>query len=570
MESLSLNPREPSALSFILQTCWKLFFPYLSNVEIGRLDSALSDRNLRKLYLDQVSDFYLTNPIYARAELDWIILRNIPLTICRLDFALDLEGILYINLIILLPTYFIIIILNPLHIDEDADLYPQIAESFPDLTEIHGKIIDSEGLSALGDIPNSKLTTIEFENSYLDDIAINDVCKGNPNLINLSLHNQSEVDGPTDTAVRAILRYCPNIQILSLKGWEHITDMSMRYISKLIHLKELNLASCTELTSTGIQHLLKVNHNIEVLLFSSEFAIDPSKCIDTALFTCIGTHCPNLTKLHLAVPTASDVTSASLSAIIRGCPLLEDLNIHGFKHANSLLPTLALFCPSLKHLSVAWLPIADGDLALLAQGCPHLQTLALIGSVGVTDIGLIGMAPYARNLQKLILTGSKVITDTGLCVLFTHCIHITSIELFDMSLITDLSITTLVKYCMHLTFLRMSTLPLLTQQSYISIATYCKYIKTLHFMNTNGVTDECIITITLHCKYIHYIILCFLHNITDKSLYSILNYCQYLNEIRVSACFNAIQPRQGDKDPILAICNARSQRYRGLVHDFFT
>ena len=94
MESLSLNPREPSALSFMLQTCWKLFFPYLSNLEIGRLDSALTDRNLRKLYFNQVSDFYLTNTIYARAEFDWIIVRNISLTICRLDFDLDIEGIL--------------------------------------------------------------------------------------------------------------------------------------------------------------------------------------------------------------------------------------------------------------------------------------------------------------------------------------------------------------------------------------------------------------------------------------------------------------------------------------------
>ena len=468
------------------------------------------------------------------------------------------------NLIISLLTYFIIIILNPLHLDEDADLYPRIAESFPNLTEIHGKLIDSEGLSALGDIINSKLTTIEFENSYLDDIAIIDVCKGNPNLINLSLHNQSEVEGPTDAAVRAILRYCPNIQILSLEGWKHVTDMSMRYLSKLSHLKELNIASCTELTSTGIQFLLKANNNIEVLYFYKELVHYPSKCIDTALFTCIGTHCPSLTTLHLAVPTESDVTSASLTAMIRGCPLLQDLNIHGFKHANSLLPTLASFCPSLKHLSTAWLPIAEGDLALLTQGCPLLQTLQLTGSVGVTDIGLIGMAPYAHNLQKLSLTGSKIITDTGLCVLFTHCIYLSSVEFFDMSLITDLSIITLVKYCIHLRHLRISTLPLLTQQSYVSIATYCKYITRIEFMNIPNLTDECIHNITINCKYINYILLCFLHNITNNAIYTILNNCKYLTNINIASCFNAMPTNELRKE-----CYKRGQNYRGLKPDFF-
>ena len=82
---------KPTALSFMLQTCWNLFFPYLSNLEIGRLDSALTDRSLRILYLDQVNDFYLVNKIYSEEEFEWILLRNIALTKCHLGFDIDID-----------------------------------------------------------------------------------------------------------------------------------------------------------------------------------------------------------------------------------------------------------------------------------------------------------------------------------------------------------------------------------------------------------------------------------------------------------------------------------------------
>ena len=52
---------KPLALDFLLRNCWELFFPYLSNLEIGLIDSSLTDIPLRKVYLNKVSDFYLVN-----------------------------------------------------------------------------------------------------------------------------------------------------------------------------------------------------------------------------------------------------------------------------------------------------------------------------------------------------------------------------------------------------------------------------------------------------------------------------------------------------------------------------
>ena len=73
----------------LLGSCWDHLFPYLLNEEICKIDSALTDKSLRSLYLHQVSKFYLANRILSTFELEWILKRGIDLTICRFDFEHD-------------------------------------------------------------------------------------------------------------------------------------------------------------------------------------------------------------------------------------------------------------------------------------------------------------------------------------------------------------------------------------------------------------------------------------------------------------------------------------------------
>ena len=75
-----------SILMFILGSCWHVFLPYLSNLEIGKLDLILTDVSLRKLYFNLVNEFYLNNRIYEYEELDWILNKHISLTKCHLEF----------------------------------------------------------------------------------------------------------------------------------------------------------------------------------------------------------------------------------------------------------------------------------------------------------------------------------------------------------------------------------------------------------------------------------------------------------------------------------------------------
>ena len=75
-----------SILRYIFQSCWHVFLPFLSNLEIGKFDLILTDVSLRKLYFGLVDEFYLSNKIYDYKELDWVLNNHISLIKCDLEF----------------------------------------------------------------------------------------------------------------------------------------------------------------------------------------------------------------------------------------------------------------------------------------------------------------------------------------------------------------------------------------------------------------------------------------------------------------------------------------------------
>ena len=76
-------------LKLFLQSCSDLFFSYLTNRELGILDRAITDINLRKIYTQHAAVFYRTNRIQSFAELEWVMKRGIVLTKCNLDFYFE-------------------------------------------------------------------------------------------------------------------------------------------------------------------------------------------------------------------------------------------------------------------------------------------------------------------------------------------------------------------------------------------------------------------------------------------------------------------------------------------------
>ena len=98
MESTSqiTSNSKTSILRFIFESVWDIFLPYLSNLEIGKLDLIITDVSLRKLYFSLVNDFYLANNIYDYNDLDWILTKHISLTKCHLEFNFKGKLLLYV------------------------------------------------------------------------------------------------------------------------------------------------------------------------------------------------------------------------------------------------------------------------------------------------------------------------------------------------------------------------------------------------------------------------------------------------------------------------------------------
>ena len=71
---------------FLLGSCWDHLYPYLLNEDISKIDSAITEKSLRRLYKYHACKFYLVNCILSYVELEWVLKRGIDLTVCRLDF----------------------------------------------------------------------------------------------------------------------------------------------------------------------------------------------------------------------------------------------------------------------------------------------------------------------------------------------------------------------------------------------------------------------------------------------------------------------------------------------------
>lgn len=63
-------------LKLLLQSLDGLFYSYLTNRELGKLDSAISDIDLRRIYFKEAGTFYLIYAFESWAELKWIIKRE--------------------------------------------------------------------------------------------------------------------------------------------------------------------------------------------------------------------------------------------------------------------------------------------------------------------------------------------------------------------------------------------------------------------------------------------------------------------------------------------------------------
>lgn len=405
-------------------------------------------------------------------------------------------------------SYFLSVLVDELN---HADVYARIASKYPDLTEISGAEIDDDGIRALSIDSNSSMVSIKFNKcTAIKDSSVSRLCKGCPLLKTLLLTNVWEKSEVTDESVRSIAKYCPDIECLSLAGWLKLTDASVTLLSTFTSLKSLNLSCCWDLTSAGVQSLLRSNGaNLEELILCEN---DRSVCsfCDNELLRCVGECCHNLRVFEVQLNDAVSIDEASFIPLLQGCPLLEKFYVMCNYSALSdvILVGLSEYCPCLSKLQLDLGDYTDAGVIAFTSQCTGLVELELGQIDALTDQSLINIAKHCKQLKKLVLLDGGLCTDRGLCQLFESCTQLTYVHLHRLSRITHRSILTLAQCCRGLKNLGLFQNVALTHKA-------TSYLVTLQELET--------LTLTF-CS------------VPDCTFESIARYCHQLRSIDIYGC----------------------------------
>ncbi|KAG6957188.1 hypothetical protein JG687_00010145 [Phytophthora cactorum] len=276
-----------------------------------------------------------------------------------------------------------------------------------------------------------------------------------PELRCLDLSNCPQV---TNTVIRAVLQGCSNLQTLQLDGCRHITDAAFQpdhspfyALHACTSLKVVSFARCSQLTKDLVLFLRIHDDAIHLLLRSATdlqrlnlsfmdisdkaFTTEPSdqrngfyamgralraidltqsSITDATLFA-LAKHCPQLEEVKLSC--CSEITDVGIEALVRSCRCLRTLDLN-----NCALVTdrgvgmIGAYGQRLERLNLSWcMNITDKSVVDVARGCEHLQEVLLVWCTQLTDASIDAFLPDEES------TSEAVARAQGLKLNFSGC-----------------------------------------------------------------------------------------------------------------------------------------------------
>jgi len=120
--------------------------------------------------------------------------------------------------------------------------------------DVAGNNFGDQEISAIGSILTTSLTSLDLEQNYNYDSAIEKLAEFCPNLKIVNLQNVCI----GDASVNALAKHCTNLQSLNLAGCFEVTDTSIQALANSVgpNLREINLQALYQLTPEGVNALL--------------------------------------------------------------------------------------------------------------------------------------------------------------------------------------------------------------------------------------------------------------------------------------------------------------------------
>lgn len=364
-------------------------FPLLSLKDVCRLDSAVTDSQLKKVLLEVQRMGYMQRmALQSETVLCWVLKKKLK--------ALEIEVGQFLS---------------------EEQVCAIIRHNGAELLILNIKMkctnrIITTITSFSMCLQNLRLWSCE--NLTSDHLhAISSACG---QLVKISLRSCKNV---LDDGICALSRNCPQLKCIYLKNLDKVTDQSIVHIAEEHpDLISLSIQLCKLVSDASMQAVaehcscLTTLHLLEFPLTDASMIGIAKKCqnlrvltlcaheITAAAILAVAEHCRFLQQVYLAHIPGDDDLEAATSVLFEKCSQLEVLEMQGF-HAR-ILEVAARFLPELKALSlIGCTEITDGTMNFIATHFPQLQILVLWFHHDVTGDALVDLVRRCGKLREL-------------------------------------------------------------------------------------------------------------------------------------------------------------------------
>ncbi|KFO37581.1 dynein regulatory complex subunit 6 isoform X2 [Fukomys damarensis] len=243
-----------------------------------------------------------------------------------------------------------------------------IEKNYPNISHIY--MADCKGitdgtLTSLS--PLKQLTVLNLANCIrIGDMGLKQFLDG-PSSIKIRELNLSNCVHLSDVSLVKLSERCSNLNYLSLRNCEHLTDQGVEYIVNLFSLVSLDLSG-TVISNEGL------------------IALSRHKKLK-----------------ELSLSDCCKITNVGIEAFCKSSMILEHLDVSYCPQlSDEIIKALAIYCISLTSLSIAGCPqFTDSAIELLSAKCHYLHILDISGCILLTDQILKDLQRGCKQLQIL-------------------------------------------------------------------------------------------------------------------------------------------------------------------------
>ncbi|XP_061054215.1 F-box and leucine-rich repeat protein 13 [Eubalaena glacialis] len=200
------------------------------------------------------------------------------------------------------------------------------------------------------------------------------------------------LDGPASTKIRE----------LNLSNCIHLGDASIAKLSeRCFNLNYLSLRNCEHLTDLGVEFIVNIFSLVSVDLSGTDIS-------NEGLMT-LSRH-KKLKELSLS--ECDKITDIGIQAFCKGSLILEHLDVSYCPQlSDEIIKALAIYCINLTSLSIAGCPkITDSALEMLSAKCHYLHILDVSGCILLTDQMLVNLQMGCKQLRILKMLYCRLIS----------------------------------------------------------------------------------------------------------------------------------------------------------------